>query len=121
MGLRSGRQVSDLAVASGLGVRRFDRERFFVEWHRDRVVGAIRSAVADPDNPAATDAFRKAVARQEAKRRLAERRRQKEEVEAALRGASKAVVEGLKAELTAMMENDHDMAPKGCGRIRHSG
>jgi hypothetical protein len=40
---------------------------------------------------------------------LATRRQQKEEVEAALRGARQAVVDGLKAELTALMASDPDM------------
>jgi hypothetical protein len=65
--------------------------------------------VAEAINLAVADAFRKAVARQEAKERLAERRRQKEEVEAALRGACQAEVDGLKADLAALISQDLDM------------
>jgi hypothetical protein len=92
LGFRPGRQVSDLAVSTGFGVRRWDGERFFIDWNRDRVVEAIKSAIACPDNPAVTDAIEKAVVRQHAKVFLAERRRQKEEGEAALRGARQAEV-----------------------------
>jgi hypothetical protein len=109
MGLSSARQVSDLAVAAGFGARRWDGERFFIDWHRDRVVEAIRFAVASPDNPEAACAFEKAVARQEAKERLAECRRQKEEVEAALRWRREAELDGLKADLAALMASDPDM------------
>jgi hypothetical protein len=109
MGLSSARQVSDLAVAAGFGARRWDGERFFIDWHRDRVVEAIRFAVASPDNPEAAGAFEKAVARQEAKERLAECRRQKEEVEAALRRRREAELDGLKADLAALMASDPDM------------
>jgi hypothetical protein len=90
-------------------VRRWDGERFFIDWNRDRVVEAIRSAAACPDNPAVADAFEKAVVRQEAKERLAERRRQKKKVETAKRGTREAEVDGLKAELTALMASDPDM------------
>ena len=109
MGLRAGGRVSDLAVAAELGVRRWDGERFFTDWNRDRVVEAIKSAVAGPDRPEVADAFRKAVPRQKAKERLAERRRQKEEVEAAKRGTREAVVDRLRAELKTLMASGPDM------------
>jgi hypothetical protein len=44
MGFRSGKQVSDLAVAVGGGVRRWDGYCLHADWHRDRVVEAIKTA-----------------------------------------------------------------------------
>jgi hypothetical protein len=70
---------------------------------------AIKSAVACPDNPAIADAFQMAVARQQTKVLLAERRRRQEEIEAAKRGTRQAVVGVLKAELTALMASDSEM------------
>jgi hypothetical protein len=90
-------------------LRRFDGDRFHIDWHLKRVVEAIRLAASCPDKPEIADAIAADVARQEAKAALAARRRQKEETEAAQRWRREAEMSGLEVELAVLMAGDPDM------------
>jgi hypothetical protein len=109
MGFRSHRQPTDLAIADGCGSRRWDGDRFHIDWHPERVVEAIRLAASCSDKPEIADAISADVARQEAKEALAARRRQKEEAEAAHRRRREAEMNVLEAELAVLMAGDPDM------------
>jgi hypothetical protein len=96
MGFRSGKQVSDHAVTAGYGVRWWDGFCFHSDWHRDRLVEAIRSAALCRDNAVIADCVATAVAKQRAKELSAERRRRHEEAEAVQRRRREAEMCGLK-------------------------
>jgi hypothetical protein len=81
-----------------------------IDWNHDRVVEAIKSAVACPDNPAGADAFKQAIARQRASELSAARRIQKEEAEAAKHRRCEAEMDGLKADLAALVDQDPGMS-----------
>jgi hypothetical protein len=76
LGYRFEKHVTDAAVAARCGVRRWDGYALYDDWHLDRVVSAIRSAAQVPGEPAVADALGAAVARQEARERVAARRRE---------------------------------------------
>ncbi len=105
LGYRSDKQVTDEAVAAGCGVRRWDGFAMHDDWHLDRVVSAIRSAAEIPGKPAVADALAAAIARQEARERVA-RKREQEETEAARRQEEEAEISGLRDELRALCAND---------------
>jgi hypothetical protein len=65
MGFRSHRQPTDQALAAGCGVRRWDDDRFHVDWHRDRLVEAIKLAARSGGDPAVRNALTLAVAKEE--------------------------------------------------------
>jgi hypothetical protein len=109
MGFRSERGPSDQAVASGYGVRRYDGDWFHVDWHRDRVVEAIRLAARSGENPAVADALAAAIAKEEAKGLSAAQGRRRQENEAAQLRDRQAQMEGLKAELAALVAGHPDM------------
>jgi hypothetical protein len=90
------------------GIRRYVVPRY--DWHLDRVVSAIRSTVEGPGKPAVADALAAAIAKQEARERVASRRRKQEETEAARRLKEEVVVSGLRVELRALRATDPGMS-----------
>ena len=109
MSFRSGRQLTDHAVAAAFGVRRWNGDRFYTDWHIDRVVDAIRRAAACPNEPAVADALAAAVAKQQTKKQLIARRQRQKEVEAAQRRERQAVMAALQAELAVLMSSASDL------------
>jgi hypothetical protein len=79
------------------------------DWHLDRVVSAIRSAVESPGEPAIADALAAAVANQQGRERVAARKRKQDEEEAARRQEEEAVMSGLQVELQALRITDPGM------------
>jgi hypothetical protein len=106
LGYRCGKHVTDSAVASGCGVRRWDGYTMHDDWHLDRVVSAIRSAAQVPGEPAVADALAAAVDRREARERVAARKRRRQELEAARRQEEEAVISALEIELRAPRATD---------------
>jgi hypothetical protein len=102
LGYRSNKRVTDSAVAAGCGVRRRDGYTFHDDWHLDRVVSAIRSAAESPGESAVAAALAAAIANQEARGRVAARKRKEVETEAAHRQEEEAVVAGLEGELRVL-------------------
>jgi hypothetical protein len=77
------------------------------DWHVDRVVAAIRSAAQL--HPEFADALAAAIANQEARQRVAARKRKREEMETAHRKDEDAMVARLRAELRALRSADPGM------------
>ena len=96
LGYRSAKHVTDAAVAAGCGVRRWDGYAMYDDWHVNRSVAAIRSAA---QKPAVADALAAAIDRQEARERVAARKREQKEAEAARQQEEEAVVSALEVEL----------------------
>jgi hypothetical protein len=109
LGYRCNKHVTDAAVAAGCGVRRWDGFAMHDDWHIEAVVSAIRSAAQDPDKPEVADALAAAIAKQQARERVAIRKRRQEETEAAHRQEEEAVVTGLQVELQALRGNNPGM------------
>jgi hypothetical protein len=65
------------------------------DWHLDRVVSAIRSAAEDPGTSAITKALATAIAKQNARDRVAASKRKQEETEAAARQEEEAMISEL--------------------------
>jgi hypothetical protein len=93
-GYRSEGSVTDSAVRAECGVRRWNGFAFFYDWHLDRVLSAIRSAAEDPGTPAVASALAAAIARQNARDRVAAYKRMQEETEAAAREEEEAMYRG---------------------------
>jgi hypothetical protein len=81
IGYRSGRHVTDSAVAVGCGVRRWDGFAIHDDWHQDRLVSAIRSAAQRPSNPEVADALAAAIASQQGRERMVTRKHKQAETE----------------------------------------
>ena len=110
LGYRSDGRVTDKAVAAGCGVRRWDGCALHDDWHLDRVVAAIRSAAQDPGKPEVADALAAAIASQQARERVAARKREREETEATRRQEEEAVISVLRVELRALRATDPGMS-----------
>ena len=110
LGYRSKGSVTDSAVRAGCGVRRWDGFVLFYDWHLDRVLSAIRSAAEDPGTSAVANALAAAIAKQNARDRVAAFRRQQEETEAAGRQGEEAIISGLEVELRALRATDPGMS-----------
>jgi hypothetical protein len=100
---------TDSAVRAGCGVRRWDGFALFNDWHLDRVLSAIRSAAEDPATSAVANALAAAIAKQNARDRVAARKRKREETEAASRQEEEAMISGLEVELRALRATDPGM------------
>jgi hypothetical protein len=109
LGYRSEGSVTDSAVRSGCGVRRWNGFTLFYDWHLDRVLSAIRSAAEDPGTLGVANALAVAIARQNARDRVAARKRKQEETEAAGRQEEEAMISGLEVELRALRATDPGM------------
>jgi hypothetical protein len=107
---RLGKSVTDNAVAAGCGVRRWDGYALHYDWHLDRVVSTIRSTVEVPGEPAVADALAAALANQDARERVASRKRRQEEMKATSRLEEEAVISGLQIELRALRVADPGMS-----------
>jgi hypothetical protein len=79
------------------------------DWHLERAVAAIRSAAEVPGEPAVADALAAAIAKQQARERVAARMREQEETEAARRQEEEAVISTLRVELRALRSTDPGM------------
>jgi hypothetical protein len=110
MGYRSDGCVTNSAMAAGFGVPRWNDFTMQNDWHLDRVLAAIRTAVQDPGEPAVADALAAAIANQEARERVAARKRKQVEAEAARRQEEEAVVAGLEGELRVLRSTDPGMS-----------
>jgi hypothetical protein len=109
LGYRSEGSVTDSAVRSGCGVRRWDGFALFCDWHLDRVLSAIRSAAKDSGKRAVADALAAAIAKQNARNLVAACKRKQEEIEAAGRQEEEAMISGLEVELRALRATDPSM------------
>jgi len=109
LGYRLDRCVTESAVAAGCGVRRWDGYALHSDWHLDRVVSAIGSTVEVPGKPVA-DALAAALAKQEARERVASRKRRQEEMKAKSRLEEEVVISGLQIELRALRATDPGMS-----------
>jgi hypothetical protein len=109
LGYRSEGSVTDSAVRAGCGVRRWDGFALFSDWHLERVVSAIRSAAEDPGAWAVANALAAAIAKQNARDRVAACKRKQEETEATGRQEEEAMISGLEVELRALRATDPDM------------
>jgi hypothetical protein len=109
LGYRSEGSVTDSAVRSGCGVRRWNGFTLFYDWHVDRVLSAVRSAAEDPGTSAVADALAAAIVKQNARDRVAACKRKQEETEAARRQKEEATMSGLEVELRALRATDPGM------------
>jgi hypothetical protein len=110
LGYRSEGSVTDSAIRAGCGVRRWDGFALFNDWHLDRVLYAIRSAAEDPSTSAVANALAAAITKQDARDRVAARKRKQEETEAASRQEEEAMTSGLEVELQALRATDPCMS-----------
>ncbi len=109
LGYRSEGSVTDSAVRAGCGVRRWDGFALFYDWHLERVLSAIRSAAEDPGTTAVAKALAAAVAKQNARDRVAACKRKQEETGAAGRQEEEAMISGLEVELRVLRATDPGM------------
>jgi hypothetical protein len=109
MGFRCNKRVTDLAFAAGCGVRRWDGDRFHIDWHRDRVVEAIRAPAQSRGDTLVEDALAVAVAKEDAAARAATRKREQQDIEAARQREEEAVILGLESELRALLATDPEI------------
>jgi hypothetical protein len=109
MGYRSDGCVTDSAIAAGFGVPRWNDFTMQNDWCLDRVLAAIRSAARDPEKPAIADALAAAVAKQEARERVAAGKRNQAEMEAAHAREEEAMVSSLQADLRVLRSTDPGM------------
>ena len=110
LGYRLDKCVTESAVAAGCGVRRWDGYALYSDWHVDRVVSAIGSTVEVPGKPAVADALAAALAKQDARERVASRKRRQEEMKAKMRIEEELVISGLQVELRALRASDPGMS-----------
>jgi hypothetical protein len=110
LGYRSDGSVTDSAVRAGCSVRRWDGFALFCDWHLDRVLSAIGSAAEDPGTSAVANALAVAIAKQNARDRVAACKRKREEIETAGRQEQEAMISGLEVELRALRATDARMA-----------
>ena len=106
LGYRSEGSVTDSAVRAGCGVRRWNGFTLFYDWQLDRVLSAIRAAAEDPGTSAVANALAAAIAKQNARDRVAACKRKQEETEAAARQEEEAIISGLEVELRALRATD---------------
>jgi hypothetical protein len=106
MGYRSDGCVTNSAMAAGFGVPRWNDFTMQNDWHLDRVLAAIRTAVQDTENPAIANALAAAIAKQQDRVRAEDRRRTHEEMETAHRCEEEMTIAGLQAELVALRSSD---------------
>jgi hypothetical protein len=109
MGYRSDGCVTNIAMAAGFGVPRWNDFTMQNDWHLERVLSAIRTAAQDTENPAVANALAAAVAKQEGRERAAALKRKQEETAAARRLEEEAVLSGLRHELQALRTADPGM------------
>jgi hypothetical protein len=109
LGYRFEGSVTDSAVRAGCGVRRWDGFALFYDWHLERVVSAIRSAAEDPGTSAISNALAAAIAKQNARDRVAACKRKQEETEAAGRQEEETMISGLEVELRVLRATDPGM------------
>jgi hypothetical protein len=109
MGYRSNKCVTDIAMAAGFGVPRWNGFTMQDDWHLALVVAAIKSAAQDPEKSAIADALAAAVANQQGRERVAARERKQDEEEATHRREEDAVISGLRYELQALRAADPGM------------
>jgi hypothetical protein len=107
---RSEGSVTDNAIRAGCGVRRWDGFTLICDWHLDRAVSAIQSAAEDPATSSVADALAAAIAKQDARDRVAACKRRQEETEAAGRREKEAMISGLEVELRALRATDPSMS-----------
>jgi hypothetical protein len=110
LGYRLDKRVTESAVAAGCGLRRWDGYALHSDWHLDRVVSAIGSTVEVPGKPAVADALAAALAKQDARERVASRKRRQEEMKAKSRLEEEVVISGLQIELRALRVADPGMS-----------
>ena len=110
LGYRSEGSVTDSAVRAGCGVRRWNGFTLFYDWQLDRVLSAIRAAAEDPGTSAVANALAAAIAKQNARDRVAACKRKQEETEAAARQEEEAIISGLEVELRALRATDPGMS-----------
>jgi hypothetical protein len=110
VGYRSEGSVTESAVWAGCGVRRWNGFALFYDWHVDRVLSAIRSAAEDPGKSAVANALAAAIAKQNARDRVAACKRKQEEAEAVGRQEQEAMISGLEVELRALRATDPGMS-----------
>jgi hypothetical protein len=110
LGYRLDKCVTESAVAAGCGVRRWDGYALHSDWHLDSVVSAIGSTVKVHGKPAVADALAAALAKQDARERVASRKRRQEEMKATSRLEEEAVISGLQVELRALRATDPGMS-----------
>jgi hypothetical protein len=110
LGYRLDKCVTESAVTAGCGVRRWDGYALHSDWHLDRVVSAIGSTVEVPGKPAVADALVAALAKQDARERVASRKRRREEMKAASLLAEEVLISGLQIELRALRATDPGMS-----------
>jgi hypothetical protein len=110
LGYRLDKCVTESAVAAGCGVRRWDGYALHSDWHLDRVVSAIGSTVEVSGKPAVADALAAALAKQDARERVASRKRRQEEMKATSRLEEEALISGLQIELRALRATDPGMS-----------
>jgi hypothetical protein len=104
MGHRSNGCVTNSAIAAGFGVPRWNDFTMQNDWHLDRVLAAIRTAVQDTENPAIANALAAAIAKQQGGSACwpgsVNAGRQEEE----------AVMSGLQVELRVLRDTDSGMS-----------
>jgi hypothetical protein len=110
MGYRADGCVTDSAMAAGFGVPRWNDFTMQNDWHLDRVLAAIRTAVEDIENPAVANALAAAIAKQEGRERVLARKRKQDEEKAVRRQEEEAVISGLRYELQALRAADPGMS-----------
>jgi hypothetical protein len=110
LGHRSGRHVTDSAIAAGCGVRRWDGFAMHDDWHMDRVVSAIRLAAQACGDTTVADALAAAIGRQHGRERMVARKREQDEEEAARRQEEEAVMSALGLELRELRDTDSGMS-----------
>jgi hypothetical protein len=110
MGYRSDGCITDSAMEAGFGVPRWNGFTMQNDWHLDRVLAAIRTAVQDTENPAIANALVAAIGRQQGRKRSVERKRRQDEEEAACRQEEEAVLSALGGELRELRDTDPGMS-----------
>jgi hypothetical protein len=110
LGYRSEGSVTDIAVSAGYGVRRWDGFALCYDWHVDRVLSAIRSAAEDPRTSLVANALGAAIAKQNARDRIAAYKRKQDETKAAGRQEEEALISALEGELRALRAADPGMS-----------
>jgi hypothetical protein len=110
MGYRSDGCVTNTAMAGGFGVPRWNDFTMQNDWHLDRVLAAIRTAVQDTENPAVAHALATAIVKQQGRERSVARKRRQDEEEAARRQEEEAVMTGLQVELQVLRGTDPGMS-----------
>jgi hypothetical protein len=110
LGYRSDKRATAYALTTGCGMRRWDGDLIHYDWHLDRVLAAIRTAVQDTENPAIANALAAAIGRQQGRDRLVARKCKRDEEEAARRQEEETVISRLELELQALQASDPPMS-----------